>query len=274
MDRLESIDSKIQQGWVYTQEKREIVKGCDIWLEAWSEIKGLFEEGYATDISDLDKKYKWTQWITNYVQFLEMELGNAGVDDAAYHSKRIDYCRDLLEWCGSDELLVANTRCAMAEAYFMSGDETECDRLFEGWLRDDPDWASGYLAWAECYRFNGDDASNDKAEEILLAGRSKGRPRDRYEIIANLMALYEDTSRPARAKELEKEFRELGESIPEIVEADKAFRNELLELQRSKSSKPHEVVYDKPDPVRVVKIGRNEPCPCGSGKKYKKCCGA
>lgn len=25
-------------------------------------------------------------------------------------------------------------------------------------------------------------------------------------------------------------------------------------------------------PVRVEKIGRNEPCPCGSGKKYKKCC--
>ena len=22
------------------------------------------------------------------------------------------------------------------------------------------------------------------------------------------------------------------------------------------------------------KISRNEPCPCGSGKKYKKCCGA
>ncbi len=23
-----------------------------------------------------------------------------------------------------------------------------------------------------------------------------------------------------------------------------------------------------------TKVGRNEPCPCGSGKKYKKCCGA
>lgn len=22
-----------------------------------------------------------------------------------------------------------------------------------------------------------------------------------------------------------------------------------------------------------IKIGRNDPCPCGSGKKYKKCCG-
>ena len=21
-----------------------------------------------------------------------------------------------------------------------------------------------------------------------------------------------------------------------------------------------------------MKVGRNEPCPCGSGKKYKKCC--
>jgi HEAT repeat protein len=32
----------------------------------------------------------------------------------------------------------------------------------------------------------------------------------------------------------------------------------------------HETVQQ---PVRVEKIGRNEPCPCGSGKKYKKCCG-
>jgi preprotein translocase subunit SecA len=24
---------------------------------------------------------------------------------------------------------------------------------------------------------------------------------------------------------------------------------------------------------RGKKVGRNEPCPCGSGKKFKKCCG-
>ncbi|MDD4036571.1 MAG: SEC-C metal-binding domain-containing protein, partial [Bacilli bacterium] len=29
----------------------------------------------------------------------------------------------------------------------------------------------------------------------------------------------------------------------------------------------------KRKPKRVNKIGRNEPCPCGSGKKYKNCCG-
>ena len=29
----------------------------------------------------------------------------------------------------------------------------------------------------------------------------------------------------------------------------------------------------KRQPRRVEKIGRNDPCPCGSGKKYKHCCG-
>ena len=25
--------------------------------------------------------------------------------------------------------------------------------------------------------------------------------------------------------------------------------------------------------VSTTTVGRNDPCPCGSGKKYKKCCG-
>ena len=29
----------------------------------------------------------------------------------------------------------------------------------------------------------------------------------------------------------------------------------------------------KATPKRVNKIGRNDPCPCGSGRKYKQCCG-
>jgi uncharacterized protein YecA (UPF0149 family) len=32
--------------------------------------------------------------------------------------------------------------------------------------------------------------------------------------------------------------------------------------------------YDaRPEPIRTApRAGRNDPCPCGSGKKYKKCC--
>ena len=38
--------------------------------------------------------------------------------------------------------------------------------------------------------------------------------------------------------------------------------------------RPKEVKQTKQQPIHVgKKIGRNEPCPCGSGKKYKHCCG-
>jgi len=31
--------------------------------------------------------------------------------------------------------------------------------------------------------------------------------------------------------------------------------------------------YNVDNTATSNKVGRNEPCPCGSGKKYKKCCG-
>ena len=34
-----------------------------------------------------------------------------------------------------------------------------------------------------------------------------------------------------------------------------------------------ELVKDEPIKREAPKVGRNDPCPCGSGKKYKKCCG-
>ncbi|HRV34224.1 MAG TPA: SEC-C metal-binding domain-containing protein, partial [Anaerovoracaceae bacterium] len=42
----------------------------------------------------------------------------------------------------------------------------------------------------------------------------------------------------------------------------------------STAAPPKPVQQAKPQPVKVdKKPGRNDPCPCGSGKKYKKCCG-
>jgi preprotein translocase subunit SecA len=40
------------------------------------------------------------------------------------------------------------------------------------------------------------------------------------------------------------------------------------------SEAAEELSKEKPIPKRVgPKVGRNDPCPCGSGKKYKVCCG-
>ncbi len=55
-----------------------------------------------------------------------------------------------------------------------------------------------------------------------------------------------------------------------------------VELKRVEVAKPVAANYsdsspkqvNKPIVNKVQKVGRNDPCPCGSGKKFKKCCGA
>ena len=51
--------------------------------------------------------------------------------------------------------------------------------------------------------------------------------------------------------------------IYEIVE-----RRQMAKVQ---ATAPAGTAPARPQPIRVEKIGRNDPCPCGSGKKWKKC---
>ncbi|MCM8762725.1 MAG: SEC-C metal-binding domain-containing protein, partial [Candidatus Omnitrophica bacterium] len=51
-------------------------------------------------------------------------------------------------------------------------------------------------------------------------------------------------------------------------------RAEETERERIAVQKVAPEHYSKPAPyIAGKKVGRNAPCPCGSGKKYKKCCG-
>jgi preprotein translocase subunit SecA len=61
--------------------------------------------------------------------------------------------------------------------------------------------------------------------------------------------------------------------------ADSSFGGEPVELAASSTFAPAEEIVDPSqrdpnDPKTWGKIGRNEPCPCGSGKKFKHCHGA
>ena len=57
--------------------------------------------------------------------------------------------------------------------------------------------------------------------------------------------------------------RETVEMLPEIVPA---LHGHLLDLNEEDASSTATYVRQAP------KVGRNDPCPCGSGRKYKKCC--
>ena len=67
------------------------------------------------------------------------------------------------------------------------------------------------------------------------------------------------------AKRMEKDGVDF-KSIRQMKKWMKQHEAELRE-QGGQGPKVETVVHEGP------RIGRNDPCPCGSGKKYKKCCG-
>jgi len=66
--------------------------------------------------------------------------------------------------------------------------------------------------------------------------------------------------------------RNIATSVDELEEAFQRRKRRELEEARMAGSGEYQPVQQV---VRSgAKVGRNDPCPCGSGKKYKKCCGA
>jgi len=66
-----------------------------------------------------------------------------------------------------------------------------------------------------------------------------------------------------------REHRTTPKPTPYLRISDNWVRRDIDKTPRGGATVHNHVVQE---PIRVVKIGRNEPCPCGSGKKYKKCC--
>jgi uncharacterized protein len=109
---------------------------------------------------------------------------------------------------------------------------------------DASEWAEGFMrgvalregAWRALFR------DRQGASIVGLIASLGGEPDD------------EDAMGPP------KEVTDAAEQLPETVAAIAEF----WQARRTNLRGPH----------RVSKVGRNDPCPCGSGRKFKKCCGA
>ena len=77
------------------------------------------------------------------------------------------------------------------------------------------------------------------------------------------------------ARQVFAKIQDLAEGLsPEEEDLVHAALDRLLEAHGRKPIFPgDEALDDTPPLVPDAKVGRNDPCPCGSGKKFKKCCG-
>lgn len=111
------------------------------------------------------------------------------------------------------------------------------------------DWAVGFSLGVE---FLTDDytaaaEADEEIDDLLLAIYSLGTGQD--------LRSDDPDNTPLRYDQRQV----IIEALPEQLQQAAAYFNEHPSKWRKQ-------------PLRVEKIGRNDPCPCGSGKKYKQCC--
>lgn len=80
----------------------------------------------------------------------------------------------------------------------------------------------------------------------------------------------------------EKDLEELLEELTEQFESDKELKVQMynifkkflcnIRLGKYRGATINEINGEEEQPKKIS-IGRNDPCVCGSGKKYKNCCG-
>ncbi len=106
--------------------------------------------------------------------------------------------------------------------------------------------------------------------------------RDRADIADRLAHLCEEQGRNEEAKEFRRhserragpvEVSRTVSSVGKVLRQKTALKFGGDGLPLSELSSVARIVDETPTPVVRQKVGRNEPCPCGSGKKFKKCCG-
>ncbi len=251
---LELLDDKMQAGYARDAEN-DSHAAVVTWLDAWSDVLRLCDATGISSIEEFDDRFPLTQSLFNWSQDLEMALENAGRDNHEIRQSLIEFCEESFRrFPREDQLLTENRRRALGGAYFDAGMTEKAEELFRSWLDADPAWGWGWIGWADCYLPGaGRPADLARAEELLRRGYRVPGVRDRVYIAERLQEVCEDSGRPDEA-------RQFGEQAERL-------RHEPLRAAARPAPPAGNI-------ARRVKVGRNAPCPCGSGKKFKKCCGS
>jgi tetratricopeptide (TPR) repeat protein len=281
---FEALDDKMQDG--YDLRESGAVAVCRVWLDAWSDVQSILDKAGMRSIQEFDERFGGSQSLFNWIQDLEDELWNAGLEERQFLTARIALCEEGLRrfFRTDDDLMSENRRRAMAESYYELGETDKAEALYRGWLHLDPRWGWGWIGWSDCYRFTRTERRDwRRCEQILREGLAIAEVRDRADIVDRLADACEEQGRSEEAAEFRRQAKRITETV-EVSQSVSSAGNVLRQktqvniggagLPLSEMSNLAATMRKTTAPFTRQKVGRNEPCPCGSGKKFKKCCGA
>ncbi len=131
----------------------------------------------------------------------------------------------------------------LGNIFFHAAQYTRSKECFEKLVKTDPSYIQAYYTLAEIAQKT---ESPEKASDILESGKP----------YLSSFSFWDNS----------------GLTPEEFLDAYCDYYNALIEQTKSKKPMLFPPSSSKARLVKTHKIGRNDPCPCGSGKKYKKCC--
>jgi len=271
------MDRDMQKGYGYDYEG-ETGKAIFYWHVVFENLKSYFEEYKLESLKDFDKIFNGNQYVSNWVQdydeaLRKVLLHSDKISKEEIGRRRIDLLNFLLSLNLSDEMTIHNHKRSLAETYYLMGQPEVGEKHFIQLIEEYPDNAWGYIGYSDQYWLEKDNKDYEKALKILLDGYNRSTVDEIDDIVERLTGLH-IAIKEKELDEYEKK-KETDEKKP-IVPEYRALYQELLEKRKRITTKSERKNIYKNNGQTILKgrkIGRNEPCPCGSGKKYKKCCG-
>jgi tetratricopeptide (TPR) repeat protein len=284
--RFFEIDERMRES-CEALERGDEIASADLGLHTWAAVARLARERGLTTLEAFDDAFQGSQYVFNWVQDLDATLHSAGYADPRFWEEGIRHCEEFLELFPlEDGLTLENKRRRMAELHASLDRRDVSDRLYREWLDADPSWGWGWIGWADTYFLgaSGDRRQPERAEALLLDGLAVPDVRDLGDVLDRLVVLYEETGRMDEADEMRGRIAGLAEREPDVsVSIDSETGSRKVSFDFGEDGPPLErlgeirsvarQILEGNSEVRRVRVGRNEPCPCGSGRKFKKCCG-
>lgn len=225
----------------------------DYWWKAWEIFKEIVNlENEKNSVSGLMEEQDYQYPVDAWLQDFEMELGNAGE-----HEKRLDFCHtvlEMLDWTYDDS---SNFSSAIGEELYASGKDTEGRAWFESCLKKEPHNSNLWVAFSWCVQ---EYEGVEKAYQ-LIRRKVIGIPCtinndllfERARMLAEHLEMKDDL------KWIESQLESFSQAMEEAIDYNDWYDDFRMPVQKPIVKEP--------------KIYPNDPCPCGSGRKYKKCCG-
>jgi hypothetical protein len=250
-----------------------------------ADVLHILDKSGMQSIREFDERFRGTQSLFNWIQDLEDALWNAGLEDRQFLTARIAMCEEgLRRFATDDELMTENRRRALADSYYELGETGKVEALYHDWLKVDPRWGWGWIGWSDCHRFTRTELRDgDRSEQLLREGLAIADVRDRFDLVERLADLCEEQGRVDEANELRRNAKRSAAAMKTSLSISSAgtvlrqktkinFGGEGLSLSELSNVAATLRGTSPSVPAPRPKVGRNDPCPCGSGKKFKKCC--